>query len=343
LGHSLSPLEQAVIIYHSKKPLAERHAAWQGIIDSEPDMEVMEWEDRKNRRVLYNSLHQFLREYMRIEKNLHNELMIVGYDIGESSQIYTYATRDVYEEETERYPGIEHDNTPYSDFYEACKAIKNESETEYYGVNFKSRDFYMHKRWVDKKETLSVKVTPDGEVISDWDGTGYVLSESDDDIFMTFDLISIYIPVPFKKGDILSYSDNAPFVLTNDEWKYGLKHRKDGQQFLAHGLIMDSIFNYAANEIGQIHWDFNPAMLDLQFYRDDLSGYHRTLKAISSHMKGKISVNSMINVYDIILGEERLKKLRKGLWQFTAESLELAGLSSEKEINTIDDLVALED
>jgi len=81
--------------------------------------------------------------------------------------------------------------------------------------------------------------------------------------------------------------------------------------------------------LGQIHWDFNSATLDLEYFRGELTGYSRVLKAISSHMRGEISVNSMINAYDIILREERLKDLRKGLWQFTDEGLELAGLSPE--------------
>ena len=74
LEHEFTPLEQAIIIYHSKKPLAERHAAWQSIIDTQPDMEVVEWADSRHIRTLHESLHQFLREYIRIENSLVNTM-----------------------------------------------------------------------------------------------------------------------------------------------------------------------------------------------------------------------------------------------------------------------------
>ena len=57
LGHKFTPLEQAVIIYHSKKPLIERHVAWQEIIDTMPDMSVIEWPRSKRKPTLYDSLH----------------------------------------------------------------------------------------------------------------------------------------------------------------------------------------------------------------------------------------------------------------------------------------------
>ena len=41
LQHKFTPLEQATIIYHSRKPLAVRHKAWQEIIDIQPDMKVL--------------------------------------------------------------------------------------------------------------------------------------------------------------------------------------------------------------------------------------------------------------------------------------------------------------
>jgi hypothetical protein len=112
--------------------------------------------------------------------------------------------------------------------------------------------------------------------------------------------------VPFRKGDILTYWDNSPFVLTSDEWKYGHKKSPDEQLYLAEGGIMDSICSYDMRENGHIHWDFNPATLDLEYYRGELTGLNRVLKAISSHMKGEIPAELMMNAYDIILHEEQL-------------------------------------
>jgi len=214
----------------------------------------------------------------------------------------------------EPFAKYDYNNTPYSTFDAVSKAVIRESETEYKGIDFKNRTLYIYKRWLDVEgkylaaegQHLAVQVTPDGEIVGDWGGAVYVLEESDDELIVLFDYISIYVPVPFRKGDILTYWDNSPFVLTSDEWKYGHKKSPDEQLYLAEGGIMDSICSYDMRENGHIHWDFNPATLDLEYYRGELTGLNRVLKAISSHMKGEIPAELMMNAYDIILHEEQL-------------------------------------
>ena len=52
-----------------------------------------------------------------------------------------------------------------------------------------------------------------------------------------------------------------------------------------------------------------------------------TLKAISNHIKGKISVDLMMNAYDIILHEEQRNNLHGDMW-YTDDGLALAGLDT---------------
>lgn len=221
LGHEFTPLEQAVIIYHSQKPLAERHKAWKKIIDKQPDMKVTEWCGKKHgERIHYESLHK-------------------------------------------------------------------------------------------------------------------LLTETDDVITDVLEDVNIFVPVPFNKGDILTYSDNNPFVLTDEEWEYGKSHCPDERQYLAGGSIMDAIHSYSMRENGSIYYDFNPAKLELEYYRGELSGLNRVLKAISNHMKEEIPADLMMNAYDIIIHEEQGKDLRGDLCYYTDEGLALAGL--ENHINTDSD------
>jgi len=144
-------------------------------------------------------------------------------------------------------------------------------------------------------------------------------------LFETFDYISMYIPIPFRKGDVLAYGDGRPFVLESDEWKYGKKHRPEERQYLAEGSITDTVYCYFMRESGSIYDDFNPATLDLEYYRGELKGLNRVLLAISNYMKGEISVDLMMSAYDIILHEEQRDKLRGDMW-YTDEGLALVGV-----------------
>jgi len=212
-------------------------------------------------------------------------------------------------------------------------AIKKDSEYERPEVE--SSKYYVYKRWVDMDKRLVVEVNLGGEFVSDcdfgqWDGAIELLGEADADVYSAFYKLSLYVPVPFCKGDILTNGNNEPFVLTDEVWAYGEKHCPDGRQYLAGGSIMDSIHGYAMSEDGDVYWDFNPATLDLEYYRGELNGLNRVLKAISSHMKGEISIDLLMNAYDIILHEEQRDELRGSLWFYTNKGLALVGLEKEK-------------
>ena len=56
----------------------------------------------------------------------------------------------------------------------------------------------------------------------------------------------------------------------------------------------------------------------------------RVLKTISSHLRGEISTDIMMNAYDIILREEYLKVLKEDMRIYTDEGLALVGLGKAK-------------
>jgi len=194
LAHSFDSTEQAYIIYQSKKPLAQRHAAWQHMIDTQPDTKAIGRAGTKHECTIHESLHQLLRDCMHMENNL------------------------------------DHDG---------CKLIFH--------------DYQMH------------------------------------------------VPVPFCRGDILAF-EAEPFVLTDSERRYMI-----GKS------MMDSVHGYAMRESGCVHWDFNPATLNLEYYRGELIGMNRVLKAISRHMKGELSVEMMMKAYNLIIHEEQRDNLRSDM------------------------------
>ena len=322
LGHEFTPLEQAVIIYHSKKSLSERHNAWQNIIDTLPDMKVTEWSGLKHEpRIYHESLHQFLAEYMRIENRLAERLKAK-----ESDAVYSYSVQDDYGKYT-------HISTPRSSYDKVIKAIEESSES----IDWIAKNslFPLFKKWIDIgpiEKSLCVVVTTDGEIVGDWCfRLNAFLNETDEDIFTTFGCVNVFVPVPFCKGDVLTYSDGKPFVLTSNRWEYGIGKYPDERQFLAEGSIMDSIISISIEENGNVYNDFNPASLDIEYYRGELKGCNRVLKAISNHMKGKIPTDLMMNAYDIILHEERLKDRLDDLGSYTNEGLALVGLGKTED------------
>jgi len=320
IGHEFTPLEIAVIIYHSKKNLAERHKAWQEIINTMPDTKVIEWAESKRKQKLYDSLHQFLQDYMRVEKGLAEGLKGI-----EPNAIYTYMKRYF---SLDGSPVYTHNRIPYSTFDKAIGAVKKAHDTKRENCEIDKEAFYVYKRYIDEEKHLSVQVELNGEIISSWVIEGGIIAGADDELFSAIAEISIYIPVPFCKGDILTYGYNAPFVLTDEAWKYGEKHCPDGHQYLAEGSIMDSVNGYTLRFNNQIYWDFNPASLDLEYFRGELTGLNRTLKAVSNHLKGEITADLMMNAYNVFLHEEKEKELLCRTW-YTDEGLALVGLEKQ--------------
>ena len=123
IEHEFTPLEMAVVIYHSNKTLEERHEAWQCIIDTQPDTEeIVTYTGLKYEETVYESLHHFLREYMRIENCL-----AVRMKTAEPGTVYTYSLRGFHR----AYSEWKEDNhkSPYCTFDEVVKAMQKTAKT----------------------------------------------------------------------------------------------------------------------------------------------------------------------------------------------------------------------
>ena len=329
IEHKFTPLEQAVIIYHSRKPLAVRHKAWWEIIDTQSDMKIVE-EVRIGRvgRVFHDSLHEFLKAYMEMENRL-----VTSFKEREPNAFYTYKVKYIYDNPTDIQlcNRLHHDTTPHSTMEAVINAIKKDSEEDYSNwAIWKDKSYSVYKQIIDTTTCFSMDIEPTGEIMSFDIEAGDVLEEDEYDLFHTFFDINIYIPVPFEKGDILTYRHSGrPFVLETDEWKYGKERYPEQKCFLADGCIMDTIYSIDIGDNGNVFSDFNPATLELEFYRGELTGVSRILTPISNHLKGKISAVLMMNAYDIILKEERLKDRQDDMRWYTEEGCLLAGIKRE--------------
>jgi hypothetical protein len=306
LQHEFNPLEQAFIVYLSDKTLAEKHKAWQKIIDTLPDMEVPESCDC----LKYDSLHRLLRDYMGVENRVVEMLKS-----DEPNAAYSCGYYDEWEENL--FPTwesviayIQKENNENSEF-ELCR---------------------VRKQWIGagcKKLTAHIK--PDGTIIS-WEEITVPNHENKENhLFGRLDDMWLKIPTPFKEGDIV-------IDVTDIHWKKVLCSFGHGPFVL--GAISESGYDYSdmtaygywVNDDGGIYYECMHAYQNLEYYRKELTGRHRILKAISSHIEGELPVDELLNAYDVILHEEQAENLRNGLIGYTELGRRLVGLGSEVKV-----------
>ena len=81
---------------------------------------------------------------------------------------------------------------------------------------------------------------------------------------------------------------------------------------------------YFQEECGSIYYECMHSYMNLEYYRDELTGKRRILKALSSFMKEEIDIALYSDAYRVILLEEYTKENFPKY--YTDEGLELAGL-----------------
>ena len=179
---------------------------------------------------------------------------------------------------------------------------------------------------------------------------GEILSVSDENctfikdfrMLGAFEDMWFQFPVPFKKGDIV-YNDKKgyvgyspygtePFVL--EGVCYDMWTEKQVQSKKERGDLTDmTAYGYFQNENGEVFYECMHDYFSLDYYPKKLEGKQRILTALSNHLKGKISVDLLMNAYHIILNEGNITTQRKYLG-ITDEGLKFAGLKEENNEKT---------
>ena len=106
----------------------------------------------------------------------------------------------------------------------------------------------------------------------------------------------------------------------NREWPELVieRHKKDAD---SSDMIATGYFQ---EECGSIYYECMHSYMNLEYYRDELTGKRRILKALSSFMKEEIDIALYSDAYRVILLEEYTKENFPKY--YTDEGLELAGL-----------------
>ncbi len=309
IKHKFNTEELAVLIYrNTKMDIFEKIEKYKELIKNYPDMKVIERCNCNH----YDSVKELIQtEIDRLEK-LYND-----FTKNDENSIYNW---NEYNKSTKQmgYDALDNTEKTYKKIYNKITDYINEfDDTIYFTIckkiiNEKDRVIYANYNVIDKKPKL-IRIYERGED------------------FLDIDSIFINIPTPFKRGDILVSKDEIECTDTDIfvldylcTWRDGL------EAFLARGNYdstdMLGYGYYLCNEdspkfIRDEKWNYDR----FEYYKGELKGNTRILKAVSSLIKDEIDIELFTSAYDIYKKES--EDISIGI--FTDEGLKLAGFTEE--------------
>ena len=312
ISYQFTTLQASWLVYQSRNfTLQEKIDAWREIIASMPDCIVKE---RRN-CIQMDSLHDFLREYITLQEKIIRKLEAQNADA-----VYRYEIR--YDTDN----SFDGEGNLYSSYDKCLTAVKNEVNDDLDIVEYR-----ISKVWIDQKDKSITAYYNRNSSLMAID-TSIFFSDRECDVEChSFDGMWFDFPTPFKKGDILIDPDNpyrgccsGPFVAI----KINIDPHKDKEMYEREVLDGDAtdmlVYGFFQTDDGTIYNECMHQYMDCEYYRGELTGKLRILKAMSNFLKGNISEELLMCAYHQILMQEHAKDSMPN-W-YTDEGMELAGL-----------------
>lgn len=333
IAHRFTPLEKAYLVNDNETmTIAQKHEAFREILREDGDTEVTErpWTPH------FDSLREFLEAYM----DAQNKCLDRFYR-NEPNCVYSfsvwYASDKEYCEDSRLFPDW---NSCYKavlfDIDDLAEGYKNS------GIDVSPVDIRVKKTWLttgdeEHPRYLTICITRKNEPMEIWERNG-VATEQEQDVLSAFEGLWPEIPTPFQKGDILVTRDrrgkeNDPFVLDwLPYWEEDGKYTKIVNYMREHGDRSDLCTSvYGQSEDGTVWRDHGPNYLALEYCRSELHGAKRFLIALSSYIKGELSLELLLRSYDVFKNEWRAREERFYLNSAFGYMLEKTGLVSGEE------------
>ena len=350
INYRFSPEEAFFVIHEGRNiPLKEKHAAYEALIKQYADTPLKE---RREETFKGHTVASFLRAYMEKENAL-----IEKSKEGEGAIYYSgyYSPED----KDGAWLLADASDPVYRSFGECFDATMKENGE------------YLSKLRITKKkiatnEQIEVELLPDGTVL------GVKNFDYEDTILYAHEWMWVNIPTPFKRGDLLvpckeriwdrrrpAAEENVFVLMDVNTWgskelaANGYKnertkkcpHKRDEKNFAAIDKLIkhheeqgDSTdmgaWGYFLNEDGTVFQDhtMGDVYLDYEYYKGELTGVRRILKAVSAYEKGEITTDLLLQAYQTILLEEKVKDMHEHhLLVYFDDSLMAAGLKEEGE------------
>ena len=332
--YEFNTLEVAVLIYRNRSmSIEDKIKAYKEVIDTYEDMEVTQFYDLSS----YDSVKEVIKTEIKRLEDLYKKLLEK-----EEGCFYTATT---YWQETGR---VEKDNfyfikdtfeKTYNRVMEDVNYVdEDDSALEFFGTHIRIKDnveeFRINKRAFDSEYVISADY-----IVIDRKPILFNILDSEND-WPDLGLVYVYMPTPFKKGDILYSRTNSPFdrgyiakgenvfVLdTMHSWKYPMPEKAragkagDGSDMMGYGyFIMDN------DLFTEVCWEYD----SWEYFEGELKGIQRILKPTSELLKGEIDISLFIQAYNKFRLDIIPKVLPDTLHWFTNEGLKMVGLTDEE-------------
>ena len=300
IKYGLNTEELAVLVYRNKRmSIEEKIEKYNDLINNYPDMEVMYRVNCKP----YKSVKTMIKKEINRLQKLSEELTKEEPDCvwGWNEYYSDFCFQNMFSSYHETINDIEFQMYDIEEFHITKKYFNNlkaEIDAEYI---------------IENKEIILNNITQLGSTYED------------------IDQIFVYLPTPFKKGDILYNpkktrrgidDKGVTFVLESlYTWRKDIKVKLalgecDSSDMIANGYYMSG---YEKMEITLGHmWDYD----SFEYFNQELFGRNRLLKAISSLLKEQISLELFLYAYDLIGKDVYAQKID---W-YTDEGKKLAGI-----------------
>lgn len=323
-NYEFNSLYSAFIVMQSRRQsIPDRHNALKKIINTMPDMEVPKYKGCKE----WNSLKELLNRYIEMqnkylslfEKKEANS--IYTYNIRYSTVHFDFATLD---EIDGRYWINSNIFVPDLD---SCKKIAKKEFPKNEGAGFNIGKIYLGNKYyicveynnlgqpIQLDIKLPVKDENNGNLSFD---TPVIETDDMEIINNPLFFIRYNIPLPFKKGDILcDCFEREPFVLMG-------MYPWQRKEHITRRKYMDiddmRVFGYSYDRWYKCLYDeYMTYRLNLEYYKQELKGEKRMIRAYSKFVKGEIDAYTLLQfnrMYKAEAGYELEKNKLESLLNF---------------------------
>ncbi|MBQ8837518.1 MAG: hypothetical protein IJ002_08470 [Clostridia bacterium] len=306
LDYKFTATETAYIIWSSHThTIKQKHSAWQEIIDTMADESLPSNWDFDD-----HSLHNFLREYMRLQKEL-----VADFCTSKADCFYTY---EVFNKNLGEWVKSEQFFGEYNTCISAIQAkVDDDSYNEILKVKVRRRTV-LHN---PNEETISAEIYFT-KTLEPYD-IDFDVNDDDERKILNcpygFYNMWVKIPTPFKQGDIVTVATDTkkkPFVLRSipywTECECGVDYTNYVNRLVTNGGDWTDMQTtiWQQDDYGEIVCDHGHEYLNLEYYHEELEGKEKFLLALNNYLQGRIYMDDLLRSHSVVLLEDRAAYMR---------------------------------
>ena len=320
INYQPSAAETAWLIWQSHNhTMSEKHQAWQQLISESDDTENFLSPNYTllSEKCGITSLHEFLREYMRVENELAKQFF--------NNEPCCYAIL-----------GVEHangwfrciDDMAYrslDDFARKANLFDSDDILTISAIEYQNGEIADNDR-----AKITAWMKPDMTIMR---VSAFLTGNYDYALLNAFRGMWFNFPVPFKKGDLVTGLDSDEINSVNYHARAviikTMNDRANEPNNLGVGGNDDFYaIAYHIDTNGRLEAERFTDLMNCEYYTDSLFGYQRQLKTISSFLKGDIDELLMMKAIRKIQAEAAVEAIDNELLNYTYsdEEYRLAGL-----------------